>query len=38
MTLTSLPTTVYLDTELDVLSRLQQLREWHAQWHLNTSS
>jgi hypothetical protein len=34
MTLTSLPTTVYLDTELDVLSRLQQLREWHAQWQL----
>lgn len=34
MTLPTLPTTVYLDTELDVLTRLQQLREWHTQWQL----
>jgi len=34
MTMTSLPATLYLDVELDVMTRLQQLREWHAQWLL----
>jgi len=34
MTMTGLPTTLYLDVELDVMTRLQQLREWHTQWLL----